>query len=72
MTSSPNVSPRTVPGVIGSDRVDDAPAADVCQCGHARNLHDAIATRYCEATGSGELERDCVCHTSTGAYPARL
>lgn len=41
-----------------------APIPDVaaeCPCGHPRANHDAIATRYCEATTAGALPRDCIC-----------
>ena len=32
-----------------------------CPCGHPFDLHDAIATRYCNATAEGNLSRGCVC-----------
>lgn len=37
---------------------------DACPaCGHPREGHDRIATRFCEATTAGNFDRDrgCVC-----------
>lgn len=36
-------------------------ACDVCP--HPRADHDAIAARFCSATGSGALTRGCVCRS---------
>jgi hypothetical protein len=45
--------------------VDTEPVAlDLPICGmclHPLESHDAIATRYCEATSSSGLARGCVC-----------
>jgi hypothetical protein len=38
-----------------------APIVAWCPCGHAPEVHDAIATRYCGATIAGHLERGCIC-----------
>lgn len=32
-----------------------------CMCGHPRDEHDPIATRYCAATFSNRLRRGCIC-----------
>jgi hypothetical protein len=37
------------------------PMASMCACGHAVNQHDAIASRYCDATLAGVLPRGCIC-----------
>jgi hypothetical protein len=40
----------------------------VCgMCLHPSEAHDAIATRYCEATASSALARGCVCRAADGA-----
>lgn len=38
-----------------------APAAS-CDCGHEVARHDPTALRYCRATVSSELRRDCICN----------
>ncbi|MGQ0631901.1 MAG: RGCVC family protein [Sporichthyaceae bacterium] len=35
--------------------------AATCACGHSRPEHDAIASRYCDATAAGALPRGCIC-----------
>ena len=41
----------------------DEPAPDSqCPCGHAADEHDALATRYCQATVRGALDRLCMCY----------
>jgi hypothetical protein len=37
----------------------DLPICGMCL--HTRDSHDAVATRYCEATASSALSRGCVC-----------
>jgi hypothetical protein len=32
-----------------------------CQCGHTAAEHDSLAARYCQATVTGHLTRDCMC-----------
>ena len=32
-----------------------------CLCGHAAADHDAIGSRFCEATLTGALVRGCIC-----------
>lgn len=45
----------------------DAASADLAQdlrcavCEHALSDHDAIGTRYCQATQAQALSRDCIC-----------
>ena len=34
---------------------------EVCACGHALAEHDALASRYCQATARGGLDRGCMC-----------
>ena len=36
-------------------------ACDVCP--HPRADHDAIASRFCSATGNGAIARGCVCRS---------
>ena len=36
-------------------------ACDVCP--HPRASHDAIAARFCSATGNGAIARGCVCRS---------
>jgi hypothetical protein len=43
----------------------DDPQA-TCVCGHLFAQHDAIATRYCDATTAGGLARGCVCRVTAG------
>jgi hypothetical protein len=38
-----------------------APMTSMCACGHPIDTHDAIATRYCDATLAGVLPRGCIC-----------
>ena len=46
---------------------DDAAEAmnkDACDvCPHPRAGHDAIAARFCSATGRGAIARGCVCQS---------
>jgi hypothetical protein len=32
-----------------------------CVCGHPVELHDVIASRYCNVTIIGDLKRGCIC-----------
>jgi len=43
------------------DAVDPNPRCDVCA--HALADHDAISTRYCQATQAQALSRACICPT---------
>jgi len=36
----------------------------VCACGHDSARHDRTALRYCLATASSELRRDCICNVA--------
>jgi hypothetical protein len=51
--------------VVDAEQVDaehEATELPMCEsCGHLRELHDPIATRYCEASASSALSRGCVC-----------
>jgi hypothetical protein len=42
------------------------PSAPVvaCACGHDIARHDRTALRYCQATASNNLLRDCICHVA--------
>jgi hypothetical protein len=35
-----------------------------CACGHEAARHDPTALRYCRATASSELRRDCICRVA--------
>lgn len=37
------------------------PSASACDCGHEAIRHDTTALRYCRATASNDLRRDCIC-----------
>jgi hypothetical protein len=39
-------------------------AANTCACGHEAARHDPTALRYCRATASNELRRDCICNVA--------
>jgi hypothetical protein len=39
-------------------------SAALCDCGHAPARHDQTALRYCRATASSELRRDCICNVA--------
>src|ERR1051325_393061 len=41
-----------------------------CHCGHSDGQHDPVAARYCQATTSSELTRNCICRP-VKATPAR-
>lgn len=54
-----------------TERLIDAPDAllqsqtvTVCACGHEVARHDLTAIRYCRATVSSELRRDCICNVA--------
>jgi hypothetical protein len=40
--------------------VEDREVA-LCACGHPLDHHDAIATRFCDATLAAALPRGCIC-----------
>jgi hypothetical protein len=45
-----------------TNEFDVQSAEQVCDaCGHAPLSHDAIATRYCQASRDRGLDRACVC-----------
>jgi hypothetical protein len=66
---------RRTPGratlVTASTSRGEPPLATPCHCGHAADDHDAIASRYCEATVVGALPRGCMCILITQPPPAR-
>jgi hypothetical protein len=48
-------------------------AAEVeCACGHSSDKHDRVAQRFCAATRSGQLLRNCVCVLPVSAALDRL
>jgi hypothetical protein len=47
----------------------ETPLPTLCACGHNADEHDAVAARYCRATASGSLRRDCVCVVASGPMP---
>jgi hypothetical protein len=51
--------------LLGATPVPDT-AVQRCTCGHAELEHDAVARRYCAATSSAELTRDCICRVASG------
>ena len=40
---------------------DQPREAAACPCGHAVHEHDALATRYSQATTASGLDRGCMC-----------
>lgn len=54
------MSPSADALVVDAEQV--AIELPICgMCLHPLECHDAIATRYCEATSSSALARGCVC-----------
>jgi hypothetical protein len=52
----------TEPSIIEAETGADALATRICPvCPHLSVAHDTIGSRYCDATGAGELSRGCVC-----------
>jgi hypothetical protein len=51
-----SADPRDLEQVSSSDA-----ACDVCP--HPRADHDAIAARFCSATGTGAIARGCACQS---------
>jgi hypothetical protein len=51
------------PDVVFSSQpvAPSSPPAATCGCGHELARHDLTALRYCRATASNELRRDCIC-----------
>ena len=44
---------------------------EICPCGHPLDRHDAIASRYCSATASGNLMRGCICAAETAVLAGK-
>lgn len=54
--------PTTQAPLSGSESDTGGHAQDSCAvCPHPMNAHDRIGVRYCSATASGGLNRECVC-----------
>jgi hypothetical protein len=51
---------RATPDPAGATTAH-GPMASTCACGHGASQHDAIASRYCDATLAGVLPRGCIC-----------
>lgn len=45
----------------GFDRPESDDAQRCPSCGHALEVHDPIALRYCTATRDSDLARTCIC-----------
>ena len=41
-----------------------SPPTTSCDCGHEAVRHDQTASRYCRATASNELRRECICNVA--------
>lgn len=61
-----------------TERLIDAPDAFLpaqpvaaCACGHELARHDLTALRYCRATASSELHRDCICDVAAAQPMSR-
>jgi hypothetical protein len=71
MTSSALLIPITTSADVReldqASLLDDAAEAmnrEACDvCPHPRADHDAIAARFCSATGDGAIARGCVCQS---------
>jgi hypothetical protein len=59
MVSAPSFSGSRETTTTPAPAVDVSGACDVCQ--HPLRAHDAIASRFCRATTSQSLTRNCVC-----------
>jgi hypothetical protein len=48
--------------LVSSERIVlGSHAAAACACGHETAGHDRTALRYCQATASNALRRECIC-----------
>jgi hypothetical protein len=57
---------------LSSQLVDLSPSPDAaCDCGHVAARHDRTALRYCRATTSNELQRDCICNVAVAQPMSR-
>ena len=73
MSTSANNHEGATPTIVwADDPLGDESTDALCVCGHPRSLHDAISTRYCDATVTGGLSRGCVCSAVPGNYPGRM
>lgn len=62
---SPGLSRR--PTVMTESTLDRRPdASEVCACQHLKQEHDAVASRFCDATLAAGLRRECVCAVKSG------
>ncbi|WP_422275773.1 RGCVC family protein [Trebonia sp.] len=39
----------------------EPPPDTACACGHTAAEHDSVASRYCQATTQGAIQRRCIC-----------
>jgi hypothetical protein len=63
MTSSMLLIPITTPADPQDLEQASSPGAACDVCPHLRADHDAIAARFCSATGNGAIARGCVCQS---------
>ncbi|WP_436691870.1 MULTISPECIES: RGCVC family protein [unclassified Geodermatophilus] len=62
MTTSTDVRAREQASL--RDDAAQAMTTEACDvCPHPRADHDAIAARFCSATGTGAIARGCVCRS---------
>lgn len=66
---SPAVRGISVTAQIAEPKRADAPLTVMCACGHALDQHDVIASRYCDATLAGVLQRGCICLRTHQPHP---
>ena len=52
-----------------TQQYEETQPVTLCACGHPVADHDSVAARYCRATASGSLRRDCVCAVASGPMP---
>ena len=45
------------------------PGAGCAACAHLLTDHDAIGSRFCQATVDGDISRGCVCQADVGGLP---
>jgi hypothetical protein len=63
-----NTSTFSAPaGVVAAAAPD--PGAGCAACPHLLVDHDAIGSRFCQATVDGGISRGCVCNADVGGLP---
>ena len=71
MITAISASTTTSPAPAGMVAVAaPGPGAGCAACPHLLADHDAIGSRFCQATVDGDISRGCVCEADVGGLPA--